>query len=264
MVGGLITPSAIMGNYTPNYETRRYLINASLIVTGDNQRHESRSLKPHIQTLHALLLCLALPCARRHHDDRPVRRDQAPPPSVPTGRWVRLRPLHAHTIRGGRGAKPKTTDCNVPRSPRRRVLSCMGVSFTTLPIAQVVIPELRADFYLSHPECTDALKSADCSVSPECPRFPSDRAGCQQRCPAEAYRCQSDSFDYGWGMMLGTSCFCALLPAFLSLLSFKRINQLFPPIVVGPTIMLIGIALIDAGIGYWGGGALYCFTPNPA
>ena len=34
MVGGLITPSTIMGNYTCNYDTKRYLVNASLIVCG--------------------------------------------------------------------------------------------------------------------------------------------------------------------------------------------------------------------------------------
>ena len=54
--------------------------------------------------------------------------------------------------------------------------------------------------------------------------------------------------------MLGTLAFCALIPAFVSTLDFKRIKQLFPPIVIGPVIMLIGIALIGVGFGDWGGG----------
>lgn len=44
MVGGLITPSTILSNLTPNYDTRRYLINASLIVCG--ARNPSATLSP--------------------------------------------------------------------------------------------------------------------------------------------------------------------------------------------------------------------------
>ena len=46
----------------------------------------------------------------------------------------------------------------------------------------------------------------------------------------------------------------------VSLQSFSRpfpvehIKKIFPPVVVGPVIMLIGIALIGAGFGDWGGG----------
>jgi xanthine/uracil permease len=121
----------------------------------------------------------------------------------------------------------------------------------------VIIPSLRADWYLENPQCTKAMQSASCGITAICQVFPSTIPSCMATCPALAYQCQSDSFDYAWGMMVGTSCFCAIVPLFISLLSFKRINQLFPPIVVGPTIMLIGIALINAGIGYWGGG-VFC------
>ena len=54
--------------------------------------------------------------------------------------------------------------------------------------------------------------------------------------------------------MLGTLAFCALIPMFISGLNFRIIKSLFPPIVVGPVIMLIGIALIGVGFGDWGGG----------
>jgi xanthine/uracil permease len=193
MVGGLITPSTIMGGYTPNYDTRRYLINASLIVCGIFTLIQSYGLK---------------------HPKLPFQL--------------------------GAG-----------------VCSVMGVSFTSLPIGQVIIPSLRTDWYKNNPQCTAAMQSASCSITAACKVFPSPIPACAAVCSAQAYQCQSDSFDYAWGQMVGTSCFCAIVPLFISLLSFKRINQLFPPIVVGPTIMLIGIALINAGIGYWGGG-VFC------
>jgi xanthine/uracil permease len=176
-----------MGNYTPNYDTKRYLINASLIVCG-------------IMTL-----------------------------------------IQSYGVK-----HPK-----LPFQLGAGVLSVMGVSFTSLPIGQVIVPALRNDWYVENPQCTLALQTANCAITAICKVFPSDIASCKATCPAAAYHCQSDSFDYAWGMMVGTSCFCACVPFFISMLSFKRINQLFPPIVVGPTIMLIGIALINAGIGYW-------------
>lgn len=48
--------------------------------------------------------------------------------------------------------------------------------------------------------------------------------------------------------------FTAFLPLAISLLDYKIISKLFPPIVIGPVIMLIGIDLIGAGFGDWGGG----------
>jgi xanthine/uracil permease len=182
-----ISRSTIMGNYTPNYDTKRYLINASLIVCG-------------IMTL-----------------------------------------IQSYGVK-----HPK-----LPFQLGAGVLSVMGVSFTSLPIGQVIVPALRNDWYVENPQCTLALQTANCAITAICKVFPSDIASCKATCPDAAYHCQSDSFDYAWGMMVGTSCFCACVPFFISMLSFKRINQLFPPIVVGPTIMLIGIALINAGIGYW-------------
>jgi xanthine/uracil permease len=188
-----VSRSTIMGNYTPNYDTKRYLINASLIVCG-------------IMTL--------------------VQSYGVQHPRLP--------------FQLGAG-----------------VLSVMGVSFTSLPIGQVIIPALRNDWYVDNPQCTTALQNANCAITSVCLEFPSTIPSCAATCPAAAYHCQSDSFDHAWGLFVGTSCFCACIPFFISLLSFKKINQLFPPIVVGPTIMLIGIALINAGIGYWGGGAFH-------
>ena len=161
-----------MGGYTPNYDTKRYLINASLIVCGIFTLIQSYGVK---------------------HPKLPFQL--------------------------GAG-----------------VCSVMGVSFTSLPIGQVIIPSLRTDWYLQNPQCTAAMQSANCAITATCKVYPSAIPACQAICSAQAYQCQSDSFDFAWGQMVGTSCFCALVPLFISLLSFKRINQLFPPIVVGPTI----------------------------
>jgi hypothetical protein len=95
--------------------------------------------------------------------------------------------------------------------------------------------------------------------------------------------CVNEAFDFAWGKLLGTLAFCALIPMFISFLPARRINTLFPSacscalarspaaqlaiatlflmmerksagIVIGPTIMLIGIALVGVGFGDWGGG----------
>lgn len=146
MVGGLITPSTIMGNYTPNYDTRRYLINASLIVCG--------------------IFTLIQSTGVRH-------------PKLP--------------FQLGAG-----------------VLSVMGVSFTSLPIGQVVIPSLRIDYYLANPQCTAAMQTASCGITATCPIFPSTIPSCMLTCPAAAYQCQSDSFDYAWGKMVRDACMLGL------------------------------------------------------
>lgn len=48
---------------------------------------------------------------------------------------------------------------------------------------------------------------------------------------------------------------CALLEIGLSFLPPKALRKLFPPIVTGPTVMLIGVHLIESGFKNWGGGS---------
>ena len=65
-------------------------------------------------------------------------------------------------------------------------------------VGQVIIPSLRADWYLENPQCTKAMQSASCGITAICQVFPSTIPSCMATCPALAYQCQSDSFDYAW------------------------------------------------------------------
>ncbi|KAG2448886.1 hypothetical protein HYH02_006235 [Chlamydomonas schloesseri] len=91
------------------------------------------------------------------------------------------------------------------------ILSCMGVSFTTVPIATSVIGQLMKE--------------------------------------------QGHTFEEAYGMFLGTIAMCAIIPALLSFFPIRVIKKIFPPIVCGITIMMIGVHLIGAGFKNWGGGA---------
>ncbi|KAI8911389.1 permease family-domain-containing protein [Powellomyces hirtus] len=55
----------------------------------------------------------------------------------------------------------------------------------------------------------------------------------------------------GYGAILGTAAVCALTEVLL---------RIFPPIVTGPTVMLIGVSLVESGFKNWAGGAGLCST----
>ncbi|KAK3814032.1 MAG: permease family-domain-containing protein [Benniella sp.] len=57
-----------------------------------------------------------------------------------------------------------------------------------------------------------------------------------------------------WGAFLGTCMVCSLLPIILSFLPPRVLKRVFPPIVTGVTVMLIGVHLVTSGMGQWGGG----------
>jgi len=59
-----------------------------------------------------------------------------------------------------------------------------------------------------------------------------------------------------YGKMLGTVMLCSLLEVFLAFVPKNILRKLFPPIVTGPAVMLIGAGLTGTGIKYWGGGAV--------
>lgn len=60
-------------------------------------------------------------------------------------------------------------------------------------------------------------------------------------------------------MLLGTSAVCALLEIFLSFLPARVLHRIFPPIITGPVVFLIGASLIgESGFLNWGGGANDC------
>ncbi|TLS29385.1 hypothetical protein PpBr36_01485 [Pyricularia pennisetigena] len=66
-----------------------------------------------------------------------------------------------------------------------------------------------------------------------------------------------------YGALLGTAAVCALLEILLSFLPPKVVLRIFPPIVTGPTVMLIGISLVKSGFTNWAGGTGPCSNADP-
>ncbi|KAJ5433297.1 uncharacterized protein N7458_012453 [Penicillium daleae] len=100
------------------------------------------------------------------------------------------------------------------------VLSVMGVSFAIITVASGAFSQMYANGF--------------CPVADDGTKLP---------CP-EAY-----------GALLGTSACCALIEVLLAFVPPKTMQKIFPPIVTGPTVMLIGINLISSGFEDWAGGS---------
>ena len=64
----------------------------------------------------------------------------------------------------------------------------------------------------------------------------------------------------GYGAILGTACLCALLEIGLSFTRPAVLRRVFPPLVTGPTVTLIGISLVQSGFEGWGGGSGTCYS----
>ena len=69
---------------------------------------------------------------------------------------------------------------------------------------------------------------------------------------------------YANGAVLGTAAVCSLHLIVISFLPPRIMLRVFPPIVTGPTVMLIGINLIGSGFKDWAGGSGPCADANPA
>jgi NCS2 family nucleobase:cation symporter-2 len=98
------------------------------------------------------------------------------------------------------------------------LISVMGTSFTFLPLAREIV--------------TSEIKS--CNAAGTGP------------CGMDAY-----------GKLLGTCIVASGLEVVLSFIHPKMLRRLFPPIVSGTCVVLIGVSLCSAGIKYWGGG-VFC------
>lgn len=90
------------------------------------------------------------------------------------------------------------------------ILSVMGISFTTYPIASSTIVTLMKEGH---------------------------------------------SFRYAYGHVLGSLACVGIWPCIISFLPIKILKRIFPPIVCGVTIVLIGINLTGTGMANWGGGS---------
>lgn len=103
------------------------------------------------------------------------------------------------------------------------LLSIVGTSFSTITIATTGIPQM--------------YKSGFC---------PTDSDGKQLPCP-QAYEA-----------ILGASAVCAILEILASFIPAKALQKMFPPLVTGPVVVLIGVKLIGSGMKDWAGGSNDC------
>jgi NCS2 family nucleobase:cation symporter-2 len=103
------------------------------------------------------------------------------------------------------------------------IISVVGTSFATIPVALGGLSQMYASGYC-----------------------PTDADGNRLACPK------------GYGAILGTACICALLEICLSFAPAKFLKRAFPPLVTGPTVVLIGINLIGSGFENWAGGSGSC------
>ena len=100
------------------------------------------------------------------------------------------------------------------------LISVVGTSFSIIPVTSGAFAQMYATGY-----CPLA---ADGSKLP-CPR--------------------------GYGAVIGTACLCSLLEIGLSFTKPSVLKRVFPPLVTGPTVMLIGISLVQSGFENWAGGS---------
>ena len=105
------------------------------------------------------------------------------------------------------------------------LISLVGNSFSTITIISAAIPQMYAN--------------GTCPTAPDGTKLP---------CPD------------GYGAIIGTSALCALLEVFLSFIPPKILQKMFPPIVTGPVVLLIGTNLIKSGFADWAGGNSDCMS----
>jgi uracil-xanthine permease len=108
------------------------------------------------------------------------------------------------------------------------LISVVGISFSIIPVASGALAQMYANGF--------------------CPSAPD---GTPLPCPN------------GYGAIIGTATVCAFLEIGISFLPPKVMLKIFPPIVTGPTVMLIGISLIKSGFQNWAGGSGLCSAEVP-
>ncbi|KAI8362537.1 purine permease [Mortierella sp. GBAus27b] len=107
------------------------------------------------------------------------------------------------------------------------LLSVVGTSFIFLPVLQSSVTNMYNSGY-----CESTVDAAGNVTYLSCPK--------------------------AWGAFLGTCMVCSLLPIILSFLPPRVLKRVFPPIVTGVTVMLIGVHLVFSGMSQWGGGSGPC------
>lgn len=70
--------------------------------------------------------------------------------------------------------------------------------------------------------------------------------------------CLFSGADSYLGAILGTQMCCALIEVLMAFTPPRILKKIFPPLVTGPTVTLIGINLIRTGFQNWAGGSGTC------
>jgi uric acid-xanthine permease len=108
------------------------------------------------------------------------------------------------------------------------LISVVGTSFAIIPVASGAFSQMYANGFC-----------------------PVDDSGAPLACPR------------AYGALIGTAACCSLIEIALSFLPPKILQKIFPPIVTGPTVMLIGISLVGTGFSGWAGGSGPCSDAGP-
>ncbi|KAL2268458.1 hypothetical protein VTJ83DRAFT_3304 [Remersonia thermophila] len=130
------------------------------------------------------------------------------------------------------------------RIPRTRyfigtgLVSVVGISFAIIPVAEGAFSQMYANGF-----CPTATARSDVDGAVTTTKLP---------CP-DAY-----------GAVLGTAALCALFEIGLAFVPPRVLLRLLPPIVTGPTVLLIGVNLIATGFRSWAGGSGACFGASPS
>jgi NCS2 family nucleobase:cation symporter-2 len=103
------------------------------------------------------------------------------------------------------------------------LISVVGTSFATIPVATGALAQM--------------YETGFC---------PSDSDGNPLPCPD------------GYGAIIGTACVCGLIEVAMSFTPPRILQKIFPPLVTGPTVLLIGVNLITSGFSNWAGGTGSC------
>jgi uric acid-xanthine permease len=113
------------------------------------------------------------------------------------------------------------------------LISVVGTSFATLSTANAIFDAMYKDG-----TCGSSTSASGVVTRAPCP---------------DAY-----------GKVLGTSLICSFLEIFMSFLPPRTLKRIFPPIVTGTVIVMIGASLIGAsGMSNWGGGSGPCRSAPP-
>lgn len=100
------------------------------------------------------------------------------------------------------------------------MISVLGELFGAAPIFENIVPRMYANGFC-----------------------PTDGDGTKLPCPA------------AYGAFVATGALCALLQLALSLVPPRVLERVFPPLVTGPVVLLIGAALAASGVKDWAGGS---------